>query len=156
VDVRVADTSDLPAIAAIGVDAWSYAYRGLVGPTSVKQYLETAYSSEGLTHRIDEHPVYLVVNGREVMSFADLFIQDERVVVAELCTVPRWRRHGCATALVETARAFGGGLPVAADVVVGNVGAEEFYAHCGFTGGPAYDRNFFGEKVAERTWLTDQ
>ena len=122
---------DLPAVAAIAVDAWRHAYSDLIGSAAVERYLQTAYSPSGLRNRISDHPIYVAADGPSVMAFADVFVEDGCVVISELCTVPRWRRHGFATRLIERAGQLAESLPVTADVVLGNVAAEGFYEHQG-------------------------
>ena len=154
-DVRSATSNDLPAITAIAVDAWRYAYSDLIGRDAVDQYLETSYSPVGLRNRINDHPIYVAADGPMVMAFADVFVQDGCVVVSELCTVPRWRRHGYATELLAHARTLRTSFPMTADVVLGNVVAEEFYERGGFVPGACTALDFFGEYIVERRWWQD-
>ena len=151
-EVRPARTADLPAITAIAVDTWKHAYSDLIGAAAVERYLEASYSPVGLKARLEDHPIYLAADGRTVMAFADVFVEDGCVVISELATVRRWQRHGCATRLVEEAREHGSGLPVTADVFLGNVAGEQFYEHRGFVPGASTAVDFFGETVVERRW----
>ena len=151
-DVRTATVRDLPAITAIAVDAWRHAYGELIGSEAVERYLETSYSSVGLRNRIEDHPIFVASDGPSIMAFADVFVEDGRVVGSELCTVPRWRRYGYATELVGHAHALGCGLPVTADVFLGNEVAERFYERRGFVPGDTTALDFFGEQVVERRW----
>ena len=151
-EVRHAHTRDLPAITAIAVDSWRHAYAEMIGSDAVDRYLEASYSPVGLQARLADHPILVAADGKTVMAFADVFVEDGCVVISELCTVARWRRHGCATRLVAEARQHGSGLPVTADVFLGNVAAEQFYEHRGFVPGASNAVDFFGETVVERRW----
>lgn len=150
--MRLATVRDLPAITAIAVDSWREVHTRLIGFSAVERYLETSYSARGLRHRLEDHPIYVAADGPSVMAFADFFIEDGCVVVSELCTVPRHQRRGCATELIDKAREHGNGLPVTADVVLGNVAAERFYERRGFVPGDTHSYDFFGSQVVERRW----
>jgi len=152
VDVRPATVRDLPAITAIAVDAWREAYSGLIGLNAVERYLETSYSARGLRHRFEDHPIFVAGMDGMVCAFADVFVEDGRVVVSELCTLPRHQRMGCATGLIGAARAHGRGRPVTADVVLGNTVAERFYERRGFVPGETISIDFFGATIVERRW----
>ena len=154
-NVRTATPRDLPAITSIAVDAWRHAYTELIGSAAVERYLEAAYSSAGLRNRIDDHPIYVAADGQAVMAFADILMEDGCLVVSEICTVSRWRRHGCATSLLDHARADRHELPMTADVVLGNTAAEEFYERSGFVPGASTALDFYGEAVIERRWWLD-
>ena len=107
VDIRTATEADLPAITEIAVDSWRHEYGELLGFAAVEQYLETSYTSEALHNRFDDHPILVAAEGPTVIAFADVFVEDGRVVISELCTIEQWRRHGCATEISSSSQGAG-------------------------------------------------
>ena len=150
--MRPATVRDLPAITAIAVDAWRQVYSSLIGLHAVERYLEIAYSARGLRNRLDDHPIFVAAEGDIVQAFADVFVEDGRLIISELCTLPRFQRNGCATELLHAARRHGMGRPLTADVVLGNTAAEHFYEKRGFVPGETISIDFFGTTVVERRW----
>jgi GNAT superfamily N-acetyltransferase len=152
VEVRPATTADLPAIVSIGFSAWKDTYQDLLDAHTVDRYLTTSYSLDGICTRLDDHPILVAEQDDDVAAFADIIISADQMSVAEICTNEHWRRHGFATQLLAGAQALAPTLPMAAEVVLGNHGAERFYEKSGFVPGETVQADFFGQQIVQRRW----
>ncbi len=130
--VRRATGSDAPAIRRIAHDAWRATYAGLLRGETIEWFLERAYSEERVELRIERHETWVALADGAVALFAETAIEPDRVVLVAIYADPRTRGVGLGTAaLGEIVRAHPG-LPVAADVLEGNLAGETFYAARGF------------------------
>jgi GNAT superfamily N-acetyltransferase len=152
VEVRSATTADLPAIVCIGHEAWRDSYGDLLDTTTIDRYLSASYSLDGICTRLDDHPIFVAADADHVAAFADIIMEPDRIIVAEICTIDEWRRHGLASKLIDEAQQLGPDLPVSADVVLGNQAAECFYEQLGFVPGETVQIDFFGQHVVQRRW----
>lgn len=150
--IRRAEPSDLVDVAEIAAGSWRAAYAGLLKPDTVSAWVETAYSPAALRQRWEDHPIYLVVEERQVIAFADAFIEDDQIVTSALCTHPDFRRRGAAGMLLDWIRSLAPPLPIIADVVLGSEAAERFYEAKGFVPGETIQVKLFGERMIERRW----
>jgi len=152
VDVALAERSDLGSILQIGRVSVRDAYSGLLTDEAIEAMLSTTYTVEAAQRRWEDHPIFLVATEGTVHSFADAFVEEGSVMLSELCTLPRFRRKGAATALVQNIRHLDPSLPVTTDVILGNRPAESFLEHVGFVPGECITSQLYGERVVERRW----
>lgn len=151
-EVRTATTADLPAIVSIGFSAWKSTYDDLLDAETVDRYLTNSYSLDGICLRLEDHAILVADHTDDVAAFADVIVEADRIIVAEVCTADRWRRSGFATELIEEAQSLDPDLPITSDVVLGNHGAEHFYERRGFVPGETVQTNFFGQQIVQRRW----
>lgn len=90
-----------------------------------------------------------------VTSFADAFIEDERIFLSALFTRPLYRRAGAGAALVGVVRRMAETLPVTCDVLLGSDDSEPFFEKLRFVPGETLRVTIYGEPVVERRWYLD-
>ncbi len=128
------------------------AYSGLLKPETVTAWIDAAYSPAALRRRWEDHPIYLVVEEDRILGFADVFIEDDQIVLSALCTDPPQRRRGAASLLLEWITSLAPPLPVISDVLLGDRAAEAFCEARGFVPGETISMTRFGERMIERRW----
>ncbi len=152
VTVRRATLADPPAVRAVAAAAWRDTYDGLLAPATIEAFIERAYSLERLARRI-EADVFLVAEADgEIIAFADAVLDADRVNLAAIYADPARRRRGAGSRLLAAVRDQFPGMPVAADVLVGNRKGEVFYEARGFVPRETLPSVLFGEAVVERRW----
>ncbi len=152
VRIRNATELDLADVALIAELALTAAYEDLLEPATLRRYLDASYSPVTLGHRYSDHPIYVAEADDEICAFADAYIQDGGIVIAEICTLPKWRRQGCATQLVRHLARMDVSLPLSADVLLGNETGERFYEALGFVPGEIVQMQFYGAQLVEQRW----
>jgi ribosomal protein S18 acetylase RimI-like enzyme len=152
VKIRQAIRADLDGVALVAEHALRSAYEELLPPATVDRYLRATYSPGSMANRLADHPIFVVEIDGEVCSFADAFIQDGGIVIAEICTQPNWRRQGCARSLVQRLTRLDARLPLSADVLLGNEAGERFYESLDFVPGETVQMHMFDTAVVERRW----
>ncbi len=150
--VRPARASDLAAIEAVARLAWYDTHIGLLKPSTIESFLDTAYSPAGLARRLADHPMFVAIDRRRLVGFADAYVEDDRVVLAVLYVDPPDRGLGAGRVLLARVRKLAPSLPISADVLLGNRSGETFYEGHGFVPGETLDGDLFGEPVVERRW----
>ncbi|MBA2381971.1 MAG: GNAT family N-acetyltransferase [Chloroflexi bacterium] len=150
--VREAIIEDAEFVRRVAHSAWRDTYAGLLQPETIETFLDNAYSTERLIRRIERH-VFLVaeVDGVTV-AFADAVLEPDRVRLVSIYAHPEHRREGAGTALLAELRARVPLVPIAADVLSGNLKGERFYEARGFKPRETLDTDLFGEAVTERRW----
>jgi GNAT superfamily N-acetyltransferase len=152
VTVRRATPSHAPAIRAIANAAWRETYRDLLRPETIDWFLERAYSEERVALRIERHETWVAELDEVVAAFAESAIEPDRVTLVAIYAAPDRRGLGLGTALLEAITGTHPGLPVAADVLVGNAAGEVFYVARGFAPEEDVDEELGGEHIRERRW----
>ena len=152
VKIREATRADLGGVALVADQALRSAYEELIPAATVDRYLQATYSPGSLSNRLADHPIFVVEIDGEICSFADAFIQDGGIVIAEICTMPNWRRQGCARNLVQRLTRLDARLPLSADVLLGNDAGERFYESLDFVPGETVQMRMFDTAVVERRW----
>jgi GNAT superfamily N-acetyltransferase len=152
IGVRRATPSHAPAIRVIADAAWRTTYRDLLRPETVDWFLDRAYSEERVALRIERHETWVAELDGAVAAFAESAIEPDRVNLVAIYADPDRRGLGLGSALLDAIMSAHPGLPIAADVLVGNTAAEPFYAARGFTPGEDVDEELGGEHVHERRW----
>ena len=150
--VRRATPSHAPAIRAIAHAAWRHTYRDLLRPETIDWFLERAYSEDRVGLRIERHETWVAVLDDVVAAFAESAIEPDRVTLVALYADPELRGTGLGSALLDAITGAHPGMPIAADVLVGNAAGETFYAARGFAPEEDVDEELGGEHVRERRW----
>ena len=150
--VRRATPSHAPAIRAIADAAWRATYRDLLREETIDGFLERAYSEDRVGLRIERHETWVAELDGAVSAFAESEVLEDRITLVAIYADPDLRGVGMGTALLGAITDAHPGLPVAADVLVGNDSGEMFYAARGFIPGEDVDEELGGEHVRERRW----
>jgi GNAT superfamily N-acetyltransferase len=150
--VRRATPSHAPAIRAIAHAAWRATYRDLLLGETIEWFLERAYSEDRVDLRIERHETWVAELDGSVSAFAESSVEADRVTLVAIYADPDLRGVGLGTALLDAITASHPGVPVAADVLVGNASGEAFYAARGFVPEEDVDEELGGEHVRERRW----
>lgn len=152
VKIRRADERDLASVGQIASVSWRTTYRSLLDAATIERWLDAAYSLSALQQRWQDHPIFLVEIDRRPAAFADVYIEESRIVVAAMCTHPEYRRHGAATLLLDKTRSLAPALPVTVDLILGNRSGEAFAEFHGFNPGETFEVHLYGEPFVERRW----
>jgi GNAT superfamily N-acetyltransferase len=142
----------LGAIAHIAAVAWRTSFTDLLDSDTIDHWLNTAYSQASLEQRLQDHPIFVVQVDGLIASFADVYVQENTIVISALCTHPEYRRQGAASVLLEKARSLAPSLPLSADLLLGNTVAERFVEHQGFRPGETLEVHLYGKPFMERRW----
>ena len=151
-EIRSASEADFAHLADVADVSLRGAYADLLSAATLDRYLTTTYSSGAMRNRLADHPIFVVEIDHEICAFADAFVQDGGIVVAEICTLPNWRRQGCATALISRLARLDPSLAMSADVLLGNEPGERFYESLDFVPGETVQMRMFDTAVVERRW----
>jgi len=154
--VRVARPDDAARIRVVAEAAWPDTYARLLSSATIATFVDRAYSIDRLERRIERNTVLVVEEGDAIVAFADGIVEPDRLNLAAIYAVPDRRGHGAGTLLLNALRATAPGLPVAADVLVGNRKGEVFYERRGFVPRELLRTELFGEVVTERRWWLDR
>jgi ribosomal protein S18 acetylase RimI-like enzyme len=152
VKVRRARKADLGAIAHVAGVVWRTSYADLLDSDTIEHWLKTAYSEASLEQRLQDHPIFVVQVDGLIASFADVYVQENTIVIGALCTHPEYRRLGVASTLLDKARSLAPSLPLTADLLLGNKVAERFVEHLGFRPGETLEVHLYGKPIMERRW----
>jgi GNAT superfamily N-acetyltransferase len=150
--VRDALPSDGPAIQSVAVVAWRDTYRGLLSEATIDSFVGVAYALDGIGRRIASDTLLVAEKDGVVIAFADAVAQPDWLTLGAMYARPEHRRSGAGSALLHELRRRFPGVPVAADVLLGNRAGEGFYERVGFVPGERIETELFGEAVIERRW----
>jgi GNAT superfamily N-acetyltransferase len=153
--VRDAEADDASSVRGVAEAAWHDTYAGLLSASTIETFIDRAYSIDRLQRRIDRDTFLVVEDGGSITAFADAVVEEDRLNLAAIYALPEQRGHGAGTLLLNELRARFVGLPVSADVLVGNRKGEVFYEHRGFVAGETIEEDLFGEPAIERRWWLD-
>lgn len=154
--VRDASLDDGPDVQRVAAAAWRSTYSGLLSDATIEAFIERAYGAETIRHRIDADTFLVAVNEGEVRAFADAFPRERHVVLAAIYAEPGWLGQGLGSLLLDELRRRFPGMPISADVLVGNRLGEAFYERRGFVPIETLEADLFGEAVRERRWWLGQ
>jgi GNAT superfamily N-acetyltransferase len=152
ISVRAAGAADATSIQLVATAAWRDTYAGLLRPETIEAFIAAAYSRESLGRRIAQDTVLVADVDGTVRAFADAIPGEDAVVLGAIYAEPGWRGQGLGSALLEELRRSFAGVPIRADVLVGNRLGERFYEHRGFVPHDDLEAELFGEPVRERRW----
>jgi GNAT superfamily N-acetyltransferase len=150
--VRRADAGDVAEIRAVAAAAWRDTYDGLLRAETIEAFIERAYSLERVERRIEADTFLVAVEAGRIVAFADARDADDRVDLFAIYALPDSRRRGAGSALLVELRARFPGIPIVADVLLGNRKGEGFYERLGFEPRGTVEAELFGEPVVERRW----
>ena len=150
--MRRATPSHAPAIRSIADAAWRDTYRDLLRPETIDWFLDRAYAEDRVALRIERHETWVAELDDAVGAFAESSIEPDRVTLVAIYADPGQRGLGLGSALLDAIMSAHPGLPVAADVLVGNVPGEVFYTARGFAPEEDVEEELGGEHVRERRW----
>jgi GNAT superfamily N-acetyltransferase len=154
VTVRHAAPGDVESICAIATASWRATYAGLISEETIERFLATAYAPERVIVRLERHDVLVAAFGDhgEPAAFAETADQVDHLQLVAIYVLPRARGRGLGSALLDAILARHPGVPIAADVLVGNVLGEPFYVARGFEPGELLVEEIAGEPISERRW----
>ena len=150
--VRKAYRADLLGIGRIAEAAHWASYEGLLRPDTIGQLILRDFSPSALGRRLLRGSVFVATASGEIVGFADGEIDPDVVYVSAIAADPTMRRQGIGTALLAAIRGLSRGVPVSADVFLGNLEGEQFYEFNGFVPGEIQHGTVFSEDVVERRW----
>lgn len=150
--MRRATPSHAPAIGAIAEAAWRATYTGLLAEDTIEWFLERAYAEDRVELRIERHQVWVAELDGIVAAFAEAEPSGDRVTLVAIYADPARRGLGLGTGLLTAVIAANPGLPIAADVLVGNAAGETFYIARGFVPAEDVHEQLGTEDVHERRW----
>lgn len=150
--MRRATPSHAPAIRAIADAAWRDTYRDLLRPETIDWFLDRAYAEDRVALRIERDETWVAELDDAVVAFAESSVKADRVTLVAIYADPGRRNLGLGTALLAAITGAHPGLPVAADVLLGNALGEAFYIARGFVPAEDVDEELGGEHVRERRW----
>jgi GNAT superfamily N-acetyltransferase len=150
--VRKAYRADLLGIGRIAEAAHWASYEGLLRPDTIGRLILRDFSPSALGRRLLRGGVFVATASGEIVGFADGEIDPDVVYVSAIAADPTMRRQGIGTALLTAIRGLSPGVPVSADVFLGNLEGEQFYEFNGFVPGEIQHGTLFSEDVVERRW----
>ena len=156
VTVRRASPDDADAIREVAQAAWRVTYRELVGEEPIERFLAQAYTPERVAIRIERHETFVAaVEGGDpsgVDAFVEALADGDHGHIVAFYTRPGIRGQGIGTALLDRVIEAFPGVDISADVLIGNVLGEPFYAARGFEPGDVLEEELGGETIRERRW----
>ena len=153
--VRDATARDAGPLREVASLAWRDTYVGLLSEATIEAFIDRAYSIEHLERRIRDH-TFLVVEDSTIVAFADAAVDGARLNLGAIYAHPERRGRGAGTKLLAALQARFPGLPISADVLVGNRKGEVFYERRGFVPRETLRAELFDEAVVERRWWLDR
>jgi len=126
-EVRDAHAQDVPELQRVASAAWRDTYSGLLASRTIESFIETAYATETILRRIDRDTFLVAVADGIVRAFADAVPRERYVTLGAIYAEPDWRSRGFGSLLLDELRRRFPGLPIAADVLIGNRIGEVFY-----------------------------
>ena len=163
IQVRPANPDDVPAIREVALSAWHATYRGMIPRRAIERFLARAYSEERVALRLARHDVLVALRSPSaaragvepvpvVQAFAECSVEDGHLQLVAFYAHPRARGRGLGGALLDAVIERYPGLDITADVLVGNVRGEPFYASRGFVPVEVLEEELGGALVSERRW----
>lgn len=150
--VRTATREDLLGIGRVAEAAHWASYARLLRPDTIGRLILRDFSPSAVGRRLLRGGVFVASERDEIVGFVDGEVGSDVVYLSAIATDPAMRRRGIATALLTAARGLSETVPVAADVLLGNIEAEQFYESNGFVPGETQHGSLFAEDVVERRW----
>jgi len=150
-EVRPAHREDLVSIGRVAHAAVWTSCTGLLLPATISASLEHDYSPSSLKRRLLAGGLVVAIEPEgQLVGFADADVEEEHVSV-KVHTADPGRRNPVRS-LLEAIRKRFPGVPMCADVLLGNLDGEQSCEAAGFIPGEVIQRTLFGEQVVERRW----
>jgi GNAT superfamily N-acetyltransferase len=151
--VRRATREDLLGIARVAEAAQWATYGDLLSPVTIEAMLRRDFSPSTLRRRLLSGGMLLAETDEgRIVGFAHAIVAEGAITLAALATDPEARRRGVASAVLRAVRDLDPGLPICADVLLGNEDGERFYEAAGFVPGEVLHATLVGEPIVERRW----
>jgi GNAT superfamily N-acetyltransferase len=150
--VRPGRHEDVLAIGRVAEAGYWDSYTGLLHPETIGRMLATAYSPGAVSRRLLRGGVTVAEAEVGITGFLDAVPGENGLTVSAIATDPALRRRGIGRALVEAVVQHNGGVPLSADVLLGNLDGEAFFEHLGFVPGEVVPGAWFDEAIIERRW----
>lgn len=150
--VRTATRRDLLGIGRIAEAAHWASYEALLRPDTIGRLILRDFSPSALGRRLLRGGMFVATAWDEIVGFADGETRSDAVHVSAIAADPSMRRRGVGTGLLTAVRGLSANLPVAADVLLGNLEGEQFLEVNGFVPGEIQHGSLFAEDVVERRW----
>ena len=151
-DVRLAEATDLDAIARVARAAWKETYQGLLEPETIEDVVASDYTPKAIGFRLASRSVLVATDDERILGFVECRAEGDHVALAGLYVDPAQRHRGVGSSLLKAARDLAPQLPVCADVLLGNMAGESFYESRGFVPGETIEGTLGDEPVVERRW----
>jgi ribosomal protein S18 acetylase RimI-like enzyme len=154
VTVRPATAADVEPIRAIAIASWRATYAGLIDADAIERFLAAAYAPERVFVRLERHDVLVAAFGEDerLAAFAETEARHDHLQLVGIYALPEARGRGLGSALLDAILKSRPHMPIAADVLVGNVLGEPFYVARGFEPGQLLVEEIAGEPIQERRW----
>jgi N-acetylglutamate synthase-like GNAT family acetyltransferase len=150
--VRKATRDDLLAIGRVADVAHWQDYEGLLAPATISKLLRRDFSPSSLKRRLLTGSVLVVETAGRIAGFADAEIAEGHIRLRNIAIDPERDPDAAALSLLGAVQTLAPGLPVCADVVLGNVQSELFYEKQGFVPGETLHEVVLDEPLIERRW----
>lgn len=150
-EIRRATRGDVLAIGRVANSAFRATYAGLLKPETIGRFLGAAYSPSVIRRRMLQGGVVVAEDG-DVVGFVDGVAAGDALEVSAIAVAPAARHRGVATALLRAVADRHPGLPLRAEVLLGNLEAERLLEGFGFVPGEVVPSELFEEEVVERRW----
>ena len=151
-NVRGATLLDAEAVRAVAMASWRDAYAGMLRSATIEAFFEGPYALVNVRARIVADDVLVIDGPNGIVAFADAVPEADRVFLDAIYVRPEHHRRGAGSALVDAVAARHPGLPIDANVLVGNRKGEPFYERQGFVPVATLNGELVGEPITERHW----
>ncbi len=150
--VRPGRHDDLLSIARVAEAGFWESYAGLLKPDTIGRLLALDYAPSSVARRLLRGGVIVVEDDEGVAGFVDAIPGTQVIPVSAIAIDPMRRRQGFGKALIDEVLRRHEGLPLSADVLLGNLDGEAFLESLGFVPGEIVQGSLFDESVVERRW----
>lgn len=153
VNIRKAQSGDIPAIQTVAELAWKEAYAGIIRPEVQETVLRQWYAADSLAARIDEPGslFYVAETAGELAGFAQIILAPDGVArMTRIYVLPARQRAGIGTLLLESGLRelhAAGATRLQLDVEKGNEKGIRFYERHGFSRQGEREYDLFGQRI---------
>ena len=132
--VRRADSSDIPAIQAIGLLTWPTAYLPFTSPNYVLANLNSWWTESAVRQTIEEDVTFVACDGEQVLGTVTVGEFEGESVIWKIYVLPEAQGKRIGLMLMNTAlELIGENCDARLEFVKGNEHARNFYEKAGFT-----------------------
>lgn len=133
VTVRRADSSDIPAVQAIGLLTWPATYLPFTSPKYVLANLNSWWTESAVRQTIEEDTTFVACDGEQVLGTVTIGEFEGDAVIWKIYVLPEAQGKRIGLLLMNTALEFvGEHADVRLEFVKGNEHARGFYEKAGF------------------------
>lgn len=147
-EVRIATPDDVIGIRDVATKAWYNTYLNIYAASTVNELLAASYNEEHLRKRLEEQLFMVVIEGQEVVGFAN-FIQGSELYLSAHYVRPHSQNKGYGRLLLEQGLAHYEGQydAVYLEVDTKNEKGVAFYEQEGFEIIRTYEHVMYGETM---------